>query len=150
MLFISNTKMMKKTLLFLFCLLCVACVADNVYTTAMLNGTQWIHRDKRGNDDILEFSLTEMTRKFVLQNYSDTIVAEFPYYLTDSIVTAFDYTLVGHSNTGLYVTFYNDAVRDVFSYRITNMNEDSLVFFIEAKEHYVGAADHSIVYTRVR
>lgn len=142
--------MMKKTLLFMFCLLCIACVAENGYSTAMLNGSQWIHHDKRGNDDILEFSPTVMTRRFMLQNHTDTIVAEFPYYMTDNIVTVFDSSHVGHNATGSYVTFYNDAVRDVFSYRITSMNEDSLVFFIEAKEHYVGAADHSITYTRVK
>lgn len=142
--------MMKNYLLFVFTFLCIACFAENVYTTAMLNGSRWIHHDKRGNDDILEFSPTVMTRRFILQNYTDTIVAEFPYYMTDSIVTVFDNSLVGQSTEGLYVNFYNDAIRDVFSYRITTMNEDSLVFFIEAKDHYVGAADHSIVYTRVK
>ena len=57
---------------------------------------------------------------------------------------------VGTSTSGKYLLRWNMKMKEKEYCEITTLTKDTLVLFFEAQPHYIGAADISFTYKRVR
>ena len=73
--------------------------AQYIISTSDLKGTKWQYARQYDMQDKEFYEYTERTK---IRHFEDGNTFEYPYYLSESIPTKFDYTKVGKSTEGNY------------------------------------------------
>ena len=142
---------MNRKLILLLTLICISvcCYSQMQNSQSSLMGKKWIKKE-RYETNILEFSRDSIidTSKYSLIN--KTVRYSKPYYLSDNIPTSFDFTKVGKPSQGKYLIDYNDKVQELEYCEIKALDDNKLILFYEQKDGYIGGADMTVTYTRMK
>lgn len=119
------------------------------YSQNLLMGSKWTKKERHemniivfSRDSIIEISTYSLIQK--------TIWYSKPYYLSDSIPTSFEFSKVGKPSEGKYLIDYNGKIQELEYCEIKVLNDNNLILFFEQKDGYIGGADMTVTYTRVK
>ena len=131
-----------KQLIFLICAL-FACIntakAQVTISTSDLSGTKW-QLDYQYDDNSKVYY--EYTAKARIWHRSDGSTFSYPYYLSDTIPTNFDYTKVGQLTKGCYIVECHPQTGFIFcsSIKSFSKSEGTMVLKLES-EGVITSAD---------
>ncbi len=126
----------------------VTCNAQDISTSKLAN-TVWTY-EYNGIFEFLEFSKDSIWETSYSSYSHNTIRYSKPYYLSEDKKEPFNMKKVGTSTSGKYLLRWNMKMKEKEYCEITTLTKDTLVLFFEAQPHYIGAADISFTYKRVR
>ena len=102
-------------------------MAQVTVSTSQLNGTKWKNKgDTSGNFD-------EYTMKQIVWHRKDGTFSTYPYYITDTAITSyeyskFDYSKVGKNAKGHYIVLANDVLKITYCASIQSFDKTKGVF----------------------
>ena len=102
-------------------------MAQVTVSTSQLNGTKWIIKgDTSGNRD-------EYTLSHEIWRGKDGSFSMYPYYLTDTPITSyeyskFDYSKVGKNAKGRYIVLANDVLKITYCASIQSFDKTKGVY----------------------
>ena len=115
-------------------------IAQVTVSRSDLVGKKWqfIEDYESDPDDYYEF-----TKKAVIWHRSNGSTASYPFYLSNTIPTKFDFNKVGVSTKGCYYNKYNKKRGVFYSYAITYFDKSNgiLVYKRKAPEDVIGLTD---------
>lgn len=115
-----------------------------------LIGTKWEHiKDYNPNSKIvIEFTNTEMIETVSFIDNSQRYRWPRPYYLSPTVPTSFNKSLVGKTTTGTYLVLL--YAFDRMDYKtIKKITSDSLVLY-HRKTNAIGGHEQTFVYKRIQ
>ena len=105
-------------------------MAEVTVSTSQLNGTKWIIKgDTSGSVD-------EYTRSQEIWRRKDGSFGTYPYYLTDTPITSyeyskFDYSKVGKNTKGRYIVSANEISKITYCVSIQSFDKTKGVFVVK-------------------
>lgn len=130
----------------IFSILCIIIVYANTaiaqvtISISELTGTKWQLTDVFNRHSSAYY---EFTRNAFIWHREDGTTSSYPYYLSATIPTKFDFTKVGVSTKGCYYIEYNDK-RNIFScYAIICFNKSTgkMIHKRKIPEDVIGLSD---------
>ena len=125
-------------------------IAQVTVSTTQLNGTKWIIKgDTSGDFDVYTMSQRVWHRK-------DGSFSTYPYYLTDTPITSyeyskFDYSKVGKNTKGRYMVLANDILKITYCASIQSFDKTKGVFVTKlVTEGLIGTGDGISEYEMVK
>ena len=125
-------------------------MAQVTVSTTQLNGTKWIIKgDTSGDFDVYTMSQRVWHRK-------DGSFSTYPYYLTDTPITSyeyskFDYSKVGKNTKGRYMVLANDILKITYCASIQSFDKTKGVFVLKlVTEGLIGTGDGISEYEMVK
>ena len=125
-------------------------IAQVTVSTTQLNGTKWIIKgDTSGDFDVYTMSQRVWHRK-------DGSFSTYPYYLTDTPITSyeyskFDYSKVGKNTKGRYIVSANDRLKITYCASIQSFDKTKGVFVMKlVTEGLIGTGDGISEYEMVK
>ena len=125
-------------------------IAQVTVSTTQLNGTKWIIKgDTSGDFDVYTMSQRVWHRK-------DGSFSTYPYYLTDTPITSyeyskFDYSKVGRNTKGRYIVSANDRLKITYCASIQSFDKTKGVFVMKlVTEGLIGTGDGICEYEMVK
>ena len=125
-------------------------MAQVTVSTSQLNGTKWIIQgDTSGDFDEYTMSQRIWRRK-------DGSFSTYPYYLTDTPITSyeyseFDYSKVGKNNKGRYMVLVNDILKITYCSSIQSFDKTKGVFVLKlVTKGLIGTGDGISSYKMVK
>ena len=102
-------------------------MAQVTVSTSQLNGTKWIIKGDTSGD-IEVFTMSQRISRF-----KDGTFCTYPYYLTDTPITSyeysqFDYSKVGKNAKGRYIVLANDVLKITYCASIQSFDKTKGVF----------------------
>ena len=116
-----------KHVIFLICALFACSFTSNAQVTIStrdLMGTKWQTARQYDNQSK---DYDEYTQGIKIWHKSDGSTGEFPYYLSKTKPTKFDYTKVGVITEGCYIVMTNPKWGDLFCFSIKNFYDGTMV-----------------------
>ena len=142
---------MKTLLLNLILVIACSCNAQTVIPSDLLKG-EWIRVDSIYNDRVIKVVCSETTYKRsakfgLLREVENT----YQYYLSPTVPTSFDFSMVGKKTLGSYLVGYNSKMKNMFYYEIVSFEPTKLVLLRKGKPYSIGGAnDLYMTYERIR
>ena len=125
-------------------------MAQVTVSTSQLNGTKWIIKgDTSGDFDEYTMSQRIWRRK-------DGSFSTYPYYITDTPITSyeyskFDYSKVGKNAKGRYIVLANDVLKITYCSSIQSFDKTKGVFVTKlVTEGLIGTGDGISEYEMVK
>jgi hypothetical protein len=125
-----------KQLIFLICAL-FACIntakAQVTISTSDLSGTKWQLDEQYDDNSKVYYEYTDTT---MIWHKSDGSTLSYPYYLSDTIPTDFDYTKVGQPTKGHYFVECHPQTGRIscYSFKSFSKSEGTMVQELESKD----------------
>ena len=136
-----------KHLIFTLCTL-FACIymanAQVTISTSDLKGTKWqLDRDYDNNSKVFY----EYTQEAKIRHYDDGSTYAYPYYLSNTIPTKFDYTKVGRSTKGCYYIEIIPLTGEISCFTIKNFNKTrgEMILKLEDKNYIESTNTYSFI-----
>lgn len=125
-------------------------MAQVTVSTSQLNGTKWIIKgDTSGDFDEYTMSQRIWRRK-------DCSFSTYPYYITDTPITSyeyskFDYSKVGKNAKGRYIVLANDVLKITYCASIQSFDKTKGVFVLKlVTKGLIGTGDGISEYEMVK
>ena len=125
-------------------------IAQVTVSTSQLNGTKWkIKGDTSGDID-------EYTRSQEIWRRKDGSFGTYPYYLTDTPITSyeyskFDYSKVGKNTKGRYIVSANEILKITYCVSIQSFDKTKGVFVVKlVTKGLIGTSDGICEYEMVK
>ena len=125
-------------------------IAQVTVSTSQLNGTKWkIKGDTSG-------SIDEYTRSQEIWHRKDGSFGTYPYYLTDTPITSyeyskFDYSKVGKNTKGRYIVSANEIMKITYCASIQSFDKTKGVFVVKlVTKGLIGTGDGICEYEMVK
>ena len=125
-------------------------MAQVTVSTSQLNGTKWrVKGETSGNRD-------EYTLSHEIWRGKDGSFSTYPYYLTDTPITSyeyskFDYSKVGKNAKGRYIVLANDVLKITYCASIQSFDKTKGVFVTKlVTEGLIGTGDGISEYEMVK
>jgi len=141
---------MKTMTIFMLYLLSILSCNAQTFSVKDLIGTKWEHiKDYVSNTKkIIEFTDTGLIETFTFIDINKTYCNSKPYYLSPTVPTSFNRSLVGKTTTGIYLVMLYKF--DRMDYKtIKKITPDSLVLY-HRKTNAIGGHAQTFVYKRVK
>ena len=102
-------------------------MAQVTVSTSQLNGTKWKTKGSASGD------FDEYTTKQIVWHRKDGTFSTYPYYITDTPITSyeyskFDYSKVGKNAKGRYIVLANDVLKITYCASIQSFDKTKGVF----------------------
>ena len=125
-------------------------MAQVTVSTSQLNGTKWIIKGDTSGD------IDEYTQSQEIWRRKDGSFGTYPYYLTDTPITSyeyskFDYSKVGKNAKGRYIVLANDVLKITYCASIQSFDKTKGVFVTKlVTEGLIGTGDGISEYEMVK
>lgn len=138
-----------RIMLFAILLQVACCAGCNAQTASELVNTKWVWERQRG-DEIMEFSRYSVRFSCYNVYTKRTITYSKPYYLSDTKTGPFDFDKVGKNTSGSFLHFWNQKLHENEYCEITELTDNTLVLFFEARPNHIGSEDTYVTYKRIK
>lgn len=141
---------MKTMMIFMLYLLSIVNCNAQTFSVKDLIGTKWEEiKDYKSNTKIvIEFTNKEVIETATFIDRDKTLSCSKPYYLSPTVPTVFNNTLVGKTTTGTYLVLLYPFDRMDYD-TIKKITSDSLVLY-HRKTNAIGGHEHTLVYKRIK
>jgi len=149
-LYLSPVFCMRSMTVLMLYLLSIANSNAQTFSVKDLIGTKWKHiKDYKSNTKaVIEFTDTEMIETITFINKGEAIRCPRPYYLSPTVPTSFNRSLVGKTTMGIYLVMLYKF--DRMDYKtIKKITPDSLVLY-HRKTNAIGGHAQTFVYKRIK
>ena len=125
-------------------------IAQVTVSTSQLNGTKWKIKGSTSG------SVYEYTRSQEIWRRKDGSFSPYPYYLTDTPITSyeyskFDYSKVGKNTKGRYIVSANEISKITYCVSIQSFDKTKGVFVLKlVTEGLIGTGDGICEYEMVK
>lgn len=125
-------------------------MAQVTVSTTQLNGTKWIIKGDTSGD------IDEYTQSEEIWRRKDGSFSTYPYYLTDTPITSyeyskFDYSKVGKNTKGRYIVNVNEKLKITYCASIQSFDKTKGVFVTKlVTEGLIGTGDGISDYEMVK
>ena len=125
-------------------------MAQVTVSTTQLNGTKWIIKGDTSGD------IDEYTQSEEIWRRKDGSFSTYPYYLTDTPITSyeyskFDYSKVGKNTKGRYIVKVNEKLKITYCASIQSFDKTKGVFVTKlVTEGLIGTGDGISDYEMVK
>ena len=125
-------------------------MAQVTVSTSQLNGTKWIIKGDTSGD------IDEYTQSEEIWRRKDGSFSTYPYYLTDTPITSyeyskFDYSKVGKNTKGRYIVNVNEKLKITYCASIQSFDKTKGVFVTKlVTEGLIGTGDGISDYEMVK
>lgn len=125
-------------------------MAQVTVSTTQLNGTKWIIKGDTSGD------IDEYTQSEEIWRRKDGSFSTYPYYLTDTPITSyeyskFDYSKVGKNTKGRYIVNVNEKLKITYCASIQSFDKTKGVFVTKlVTEGLIGTGDGISDYKMVK
>ena len=125
-------------------------MAQVTVSTTQLNGTKWIIKGDTSGD------IDEYTQSEEIWRRKDGSFSTYPYYLTDTPITSyeyskFDYSKVGKNTKGRYIVNVNEKLKITYCASIQSFDKTKGVFVTKlVTEGLIGTGDGISEYEMVK
>lgn len=125
-------------------------MAQVTVSTSQLNGTKWIIKGDTSGD------IDEYTQSEEIWRRKDGSFSTYPYYLTDTPITSyeyskFDYSKVGKNTKGRYIVNVNEKLKITYCASIQSFDKTKGVFVTKlVTEGLIGTGDGISEYEMVK
>ena len=125
-------------------------MAQVTVSTTQLNGTKWIIKGDTSGD------IDEYTQSEEIWRRKDGSFSTYPYYLTDTPITSyeyskFDYSKVGKNTKGRYIVSANEILKITYCASIQSFDKTKGVFVTKlVTEGLIGTGDGISDYEMVK
>ena len=143
---------MKTLLLNLILVIACSCTAQTVIPIDFLKNTKWIRIDSVYTDrsKTIMFSDKTYTRQ-TKYGMNGVVENTYQYYLSPTVPTSFDFSMVGKKTLGSYLVGYNSKMKNMFYYEIVSFEPTKLVLLRKGKPYSIGGAnDLYMTYERIK
>ena len=125
-------------------------MAQVTVSTSQLNGTKWKNKgDTSGN--VYEYTTSQR-----IWHRKDGTFSTYPYYLTDTPITSyeyskFDYSKVGKNTKGRYIVSANEIMKITYCASIQSFDKTKGVFVVKlVTKGLIGTGDGMCTYEMVK
>ena len=125
-------------------------MAQVTVSTSQLNGTKWIIKGDTSGD------IDEYTMSQRIWRRKDGSFSTYPYYITDTPITSyeyskFDYSKVGKNTKGRYIVSANEIMKITYCASIQSFDKTKGVFVVKlVTKGLIGTGDGMCTYEMVK
>lgn len=125
-------------------------MAQVTVSTSQLNGTKWKIKESASGD------FDEYTPKQIVWHRKDGTFSTYPYYLTDTPITSyeyskFDYSKVGKNAKGHHIVLANEKLKITYCASIQSFDKTKGVFVLKlVTKGLIGTGDGICEYEMVK
>ena len=141
---------MKTIIMFMLYILSIVNSNAQTFSVKDLIGTKWEQiKDYKSNTKIIiEFTKTGVIETATFIDRNKTYCNSKPYYLSTTVPTSFNNSLVGKTTTGTYLVMLYKFDRMDYE-TIKKITSDSLVLY-HRKTNAIGGHEQTFVYKRIK